>query len=177
MTETPRCDECYGKAVSTLRRWGGRWLCEQCFKDEAGLYPPHRQMELPLSTARAEFERCWPWLEASLEFGAFKHGGKIWVSHTKEDVWGRIVSGRCHFWPASESALITEFFTAPTGLKSHHNWLFGGDLSEIVSRMPAVEEFGRKHGAHRETGSGRRGWLRVFDGYKEIGVRKEKALI
>ena len=38
----------------------------------------------------AEFERCWPWLEASLnEFGA---------THTKDQVWETIYRGAI-LWP------------------------------------------------------------------------------
>ena len=126
---------------------------------------------------RDEFNRCWPWLEASLEFAAFKHDGHTWFSHHKEHVWERIIGKKCLFWPRTDSAIITEFYTSPTGLKSHHTWLAGGDLEQIVESMPNIENYGRQLGAHRQTGSGRRGWLRAFEGYQEIGVRKAKALI
>lgn len=43
--------------------------------------------------------------------------------------------------------------------------------------MPAIEEWGAKHGAHRQTSAGRLGWLRVFGGYRIIGYRKEKSLL
>ena len=126
---------------------------------------------------RAEFERCWPWLRASLEVNAFRHDGKLWFTHNKDHVWERIATGKAIFWPGKECVVITEFYTTPTGLVSHHNWLAGGKLDEIVAMMPAIEDYGRKHGAHRQTGSGRRGWLKAFDGYREIGVRKEKSLL
>ena len=125
---------------------------------------------------QSEFERCWPWIEASLEFGAYKHNGKIWPTHGKKHVWDRIYSGRAFFWPGKDCVFITEFINSPTGLKSHHNWLAGGDLDEIKSMMPVIEAWGKKHGCHRQLGSGRRGWLRAFDGYEEIGVRKQKDL-
>lgn len=128
---------------------------------------------------RGEFERCWPWLQASLEFAAFRHGdNNIWVTHNKQHVFERIITKRCLFWPASDCAVITERYISPTGLVSHHNWLAGGNLEQIVALMPNIERYGRDVlGAHRQTGSGRRGWLRAFEGYQEIGVRKAKALI
>ncbi len=127
--------------------------------------------------AEAEFERCWPWMEAALAEGAFLHNGKVWPSHNKEHVWERIVKGKCFFWPGKDCVIITEILTSPTGIKSHHTWLAGGKLEEIVTMMPKIEAWGRKHGCHRQTGSGRRGWLRAFEGYREIGTRKEKSLL
>ena len=132
--------------------------------------------EPELQDLAAEFERCWPWLEAALEFGAFKHNGVTIPSHRKEHVWERILSGRSLFWPGECCAIITEIHVSPTGLRSHHNWLAGGDLDEIVAMMPDIEDYGRQQGCHQQTGSGRRGWLRAFEGYREIGIRKAKPL-
>lgn len=81
--------------------------------------------------AKAEFERCWPWILASLEYAAFKYNGKIWFTHEKHHVWERIVTGKAYFWPGKECFVLTEFYVSPTGLKSHHTWLAGGNLKEI----------------------------------------------
>lgn len=124
-----------------------------------------------------EFERCWPWLEASLDFAAFKINDKTWPSHRKEHVWDRIIKGRSFFWPRETCALITEIHTSPTGLMNHHTWLAGGNLDEIVASMPLVEAWGKRRGCQQQTGSGRRGWLKKFQGYHEIGVRKAKPLV
>lgn len=132
---------------------------------------------MKLEEARIEFERCWPWLLASLEFAAFKHGDKVWFTHSKADVWERIVTGKCHFWPGKECVIVTEFYVSPTGLKSHHTWLAGGNLKEIVKMTPAIEDFGKRQGAHRQTGHGRLGWLRVLKGYRQTWIRREKSLI
>jgi hypothetical protein len=126
---------------------------------------------------RLEYERWWPWLEQSLLFGAFEYEGKLWPTHNKEHVWERIAKGKGFFFPFPKCAFITELHTAPTGLKSHHIWLTGGPMKEVVAKEPEIAEFGRKNGCHRQTGSGRRGWLRAFTGYREIGVRKSKSLI
>lgn len=129
-------------------------------------------------TLRSEFERLWPHMEAALEASGIRcPDGKVWLPQTKEDVWERIIWGRCHFWPGEESVIVTEFRTTPTGIKSQHNWLAGGNLEEIVGMMPRIEQWGRECGAHRQTGEGRRGWLRAFKGYREVGVRKEKLFV
>ena len=30
-----RCEVCHNKPATTLRRWAGEWLCEECFIDRA----------------------------------------------------------------------------------------------------------------------------------------------
>jgi hypothetical protein len=123
------------------------------------------------------FERCWPWLAASLEVSAYHHDGFIWPTNDKADVWARIASGRATLWPGSEGVFLTEFIFHASGLKSQNNWLAGGDLDEIAHMMPTIEDFARAHACHRSIGNGRRGWLRVFEGYTEYGVRKQKDLL
>lgn len=134
-------------------------------------------MPIERSLSIEEFERCWPWMEASLAHMAFEHNGKIWPTHRREHLWERIATRRVMFWPGSNFAIITEFHTSPTGLKSHHTWLAGGELEGIVKAMPTIENWGRANDCQRQTGNGRRGWLRAFDGYHEVGVRKAKSLI
>ena len=73
--------------------------------------------------------------------------------------------------------MVTEVYEHPSGLKSQNNWLAGGnDLAEIAHIVAKAEDWARDRGCHRAIGSGRRGWLGVFDGYTEIGVRKQKDL-
>jgi len=130
-----------------------------------------------LEELRAEFERCWPWIEASLEpSGLYRTDGSFWPAYEKRHVWERIVAGKVFFWPGKECVVLTEFRVTPTGIKSHHNWVAGGDLAEIKGMMPEIEEWGKQQGCHQQTGDGRDGWLRVFDGYQKVGVRKTKIL-
>src|SRR6266446_1686618 len=124
-----------------------------------------------LSDAAEAFERFWPLLLASLQpSGLVCPDGKLWLPHNKQSIWERISRGDAMLWPGEASAILTEVYQSPTGLRSHHTWLAGGDLDEIVYMMESVEQWGREHGCHRQTGSGRKGWLRKFVGYEEIGV-------
>jgi len=128
--------------------------------------------------AEQEFERLWPLLLASLEpSGLMCPNGKLWLPHNKASIWERIARGDALLWPGEASVILTETYQSVTGLRSHHNWLAGGELEEIKYMMGAVEQWGRNHGCHRQTGSGRRGWLKEFTGYEEIGVRKQKCLL
>jgi hypothetical protein len=119
---------------------------------------------------REQFDRCWPWLEASIE--CYGH------THTKEDIWRLIEKGYVDFWPGEASAWITEFWHHPTGLRTFHVWLAGGDLAEIMARSLELEQFARDHGAQRSIVSARKGWIRVAPpGYREISRRIMKVLI
>jgi hypothetical protein len=127
---------------------------------------------------RLEFERCWPWLEASLEpFALRLPDGKVWFTHEKKHVWESIIVGKVFFWPGQECVMLTEFRITPTGIKEHHVWLAGGKLQEIIELTPKTEEWGRQNGCHCQTGTGRRGWFRVLEGYKDVGARGTKNLI
>jgi len=126
----------------------------------------------------AEFDRCWPWIESSLDHSAFQMpDGTLWRMQEKHHVWEAIAAQKLFFWPGKECAITTRFITHPTGLKSQLTCSAGGKLEEIVGMMPAIEEFGRNNGCHRQLGEGRDGWLRVFDGYRKVGMRKEKSLL
>jgi hypothetical protein len=124
-----------------------------------------------------EFLRCWPWLKASLEFSAYRHNAIAYPTHEALHVWQRIATGKAKLWALSDSAIITEIIHHPTGLRSQNTWLAGGELGQIAEHMAVVEAWGRANGCHREIGNGRRGWLRVFNGYCEFGVRKQKVLL
>lgn len=125
----------------------------------------------------AEFDRCWPWLQAANETGGLSINGFVWCTHSKTDIWQRIVRGQAKLWPYDDCAFVTEIYYHPTGLRSHNTWLAGGEKNSIVAATPTIEEWGREHGCHRQTGNGRRGWLRELAGYEEIGTRRQKNLL
>ena len=112
-----------------------------------------------------EFERVWPLLEPALVGG----------EHNKESVFFALGQGERLLWTGKASAVVTEIFTHPSGLKVMLIWLAGGDLEEFMPWLPAVENWGREHGATEARISGRRGWMRKT-GYKELRTLMVKDL-
>ncbi len=133
------------------------------FKDPVGL--------------EAEFERCWPWLEAALAAFAYTHNDVVWPTHKKEHVLALITNNLAFFWPSKTCAIVTYFVKYPTGLKQHTTWLAGGELKEIKRMTLHIEEWGRKQGCHMQFGYGREAWVRVLDGYKKHGTNRSKDLV
>src|SRR5262245_40791584 len=142
------------------------------------------EQPLPTSTiwrakAEEEFRRCWPWIAASIEpSGLVMPNGKVWTAHNFQSVRLRFLQGKAFLWPGEASCVLTEVITHATGLRSHHNWCAGGELEEIKEIVRNSEKWGKeRYGCHRQTGEGRRGWLRAFEGYEEIGVKKQKSFL
>lgn len=125
---------------------------------------------------KAEFDRCWPWLEKSLLYNAYVKEGVPLPTHRKEHIWPRLTADRMLLWAGQESAILTSIVTYPTGLKIQHTFAAGGKRDGIKRMMVEVEAYGRAHGCHQQRGDGRLGWLRVFSGYRIIGYRKAKDL-
>ena len=113
-----------------------------------------------MPAAREEWERCRPWIEAALKYS----GG----SHTIEDVRDAVEAGRALLLAGRQSAMVCEVQTYPQ-LKSFHVWLAGGDLAEIRSSQPKLEDYARRLGCRRISIAGRRGWVRAIEdlGYRE----------
>ncbi len=116
-----------------------------------------------------EFERCWPWLDASLaSFGR---------THTKEQVFARIASGHAQMWTSEGGVIVGQVVTHPIGWSSFNIWLQGGELEHLKPMHPPIEAWARTHGCHRMTAWGRDGWLRVLDGWENCGTRRAKWLL
>ncbi len=114
-----------------------------------------------LEELKAEFERCWPWLWASLcEFGP---------THDKDQVWLRICTGRAFLWPGKNCVVLGEFIDHPIGFRSFSYWLQGGKLDELAALQPEIEEWAKTRGCRRGIGIGRDGWTRAMDGDWEKG--------
>lgn len=108
----------------------------------------------------AEFERVWPLLEGAVELGG---------EHDKWTVLAALEKGERQLWVGERSAVVTEMFTHPTGLRVMSIWLAGGELKEFLPWLPAVEAWGRARGAEQLRLSGRRGWAKLT-GYRELRV-------
>jgi hypothetical protein len=123
-----------------------------------------------LSELRAEFDRCWPWLEKSnKEFGP---------THTKEQIWQRIVYGKAFLWPAADAAILGEFIDHPIGIRSFNYWLQGGHLPTLQKMWPGVEDWAIRHGCEWAIGDGREGWTSVMQGdWRRTRVVRRKRLV
>jgi hypothetical protein len=114
---------------------------------------------LPLcdpQTLRSEFDRCWDWLWASLlEFGP---------THSKEQVWDRILEGRAYLWPEQRCVILGEIIYHPIGASSFNYWLQGGQLEQLSTMWAGIEAWAVANGCSAALGSGRRGWVRVMSG-------------
>lgn len=106
---------------------------------------------------KAEFERCWPWLWGSLcRYGC--------PTHTKEQVWQRLVTGKAFMWPGKGCVVVGEVVQHPIGYCSFNYWLQGGDIKELKTFHPQIEDWAKQAGCAQVTGGGRDGWVRAMDG-------------
>ncbi len=118
-----------------------------------------------------EWLRCKGWIEAALHRG----GDTL----TIEDVEERLASGQYVFWPALDSAMVTQ--VCKGRLENELNILLaGGRMGTLEAMLPSVEKFGRDMGCSLITVLGRKGWERSFvtqrAGYKTIAVLLGKRL-
>lgn len=106
-------------------------------------------------TLAEAWTRCRPWIA-----GAVRRFGEGSV----EDAEREIAAGRAWFVPGQKAAAVVQFTT------DANFWLAGGDLGEILERMPGVEAWARDLGCDRMTLIGRKGWERVLApvGYRPI---------
>ena len=97
----------------------------------------------------SEWERCRPYLEAALDHS---HDARL------EDLREMVVRGEAQFWPALDSAMLTELNTTGNTL---HIRLFGGNMDTLRDMLPVIEDYGRALGCTAITLTGRRGWERT----------------
>ena len=117
----------------------------------------------------AHFGRCRPWIDAALAAYPLR-------THTIEHVREALESGNCMLWPTANSAAVVEIVEHPTGLRTLHHWLAGGDLDELRETAGRVEAFAREHGFAAVTISGRPGWARALPGYRRVAALTMKDL-
>jgi hypothetical protein len=110
----------------------------------------------------SEFHRCRDWIQDALDYAEGEH--------EIEHVWAALKSGEAQLWPTSNGAVITTLRTYPTGEKAIVWWLAGGALAELKDTERAVSEWAKRQGCTRAVISGRRGWLKALDGYRETAT-------
>jgi hypothetical protein len=122
-----------------------------------------------LEQLAAEFDRCWPWLEAAVQ-----HGGS---HHTRESVWQGVIDGRFQFWPGVRSAAITHIDVFPTG-NVFRVWLVGGELDVVLAHEPDLAAWAEAKGCVSIELSGRHGWVKVLApyGYSPGGITMTRRL-
>lgn len=117
------------------------------------------------------FERCRPWLERALKY--------CYGTHTIEDIWAGIATGRYILWPMQNSAVLFEIVQHPR-VRVAYVFLAGGSLKEIEQQLPLMEAWARDQmGCSRAEFSGRAGWTRSFlprHGYHQQNVFMGKEL-
>jgi len=99
-----------------------------------------------------DWERCRGWIEAALT---------TCPTHNIDDVQTGISTGHFQFWPGERCAAVTEVNDYPR-VRMLHFWLLGGDLKELLTMRPMIEDWGRRVGCKAVTGEGRDAWGRVL---------------
>lgn len=89
-------------------------------------------------------------------------------THTFDDIYWMIVSGRLVWWPLEDSFMVTEVVEYPQA-KHYNVFLAGGDLRVIKAQQDKLVEAAKLAGCSELSLSGRRGWIKaLYDlGWKE----------
>ena len=109
---------------------------------------------------RSDWERCRPWIAAALPYA----GG----THAIEDVEDELVRGRLALLAGQRSAMLCEVRNYPR-LRALHIFLAGGDLAELKSFNPMMDDAARTLGCSRISIAGRPGWERAL---RDLGYQK-----
>lgn len=118
----------------------------------------------------SEWKRCWPWLQATLDFEGF----------LTPEAWylGEVVVGRMQLWPGEDSAGITRIEETAAGHVCVIE-LVGGTAAGLGAMLPAVEAWAVAHQCRAVRFWGRKGWSRILPasaGYGVDRVRLSKTL-
>ena len=99
------------------------------------------------------FAQVQPQLERALAYS----GG----THSIEDVFIGIAQGQFDFWVKNGSVGITEIIDHPQ-MRVLNVFLAAGEMGDLESAFPEVEEYARQAQCSRITLLGRQGWARSF---------------
>ncbi|MBT7943453.1 MAG: hypothetical protein HN719_08870 [Alphaproteobacteria bacterium] len=119
-----------------------------------------RQIEPIATSFWAEWRRLRHHILAALE-----HAGG---THSEDDVLDLLRAGQAQFWPAANSAMVTEIVGYPQG--SHCRiWLAGGEYDELRAlERDMVIPWASSMGCRRIELVGRKGWARRLTDYNEV---------
>ena len=110
--------------------------------------------------SQSDWERCRPWIEAALPYA----GG----THTIEDIEAEMRRGQLAMIAGQRSAVLCEIRNYPR-LRALHIFLAGGDLMELKSFNPMMDNAARSMGCSRISIAGRHGWERALS---DLGYAK-----
>jgi len=98
---------------------------------------------------------------------ALEHAGD---THTEHDILDLLRNDQAQFWPAENSAMITEIVGYPNG--NHCRiWLAGGEYDELRElERDRLIPWARSQGCRRIELVGRKGWARRLKDYKEVAT-------
>ena len=96
---------------------------------------------------------------------ALEHAGG---THSEDDVLDLLRADQAQFWPAANSAMVTEIVGYPQG--SHCRiWLAGGEYDELRAlERDMVIPWASSMGCRRIELVGRKGWARRLNDYQEV---------
>ena len=96
---------------------------------------------------------------------ALEHAGG---THSEDDVLDLLRADQAQFWPAANSAMVTEIVGYPQG--SHCRiWLAGGEYDELRAlERDMVIPWASSVGCRRIELVGRKGWARRLTDYNEV---------
>lgn len=117
-----------------------------------------------------EFKRCSQWIEGALEYA----NGEFDL----QDIADGIGRNQYMLWTCATAALVTQFAQVK-GRVTIHLFLAGGDLAGVEALVRECEAWGRQHGCHAMTLTGREGWKKSFlkpMGFKDVNISMHKEL-
>lgn len=115
----------------------------------------------------AQWERCHKYISDALAYA----GG----THTMEDVYHAVATGKAQFHPLEKSAIITEIVDYPQRAICRI-WLAGGELDELMQAEKSIAVWAKSLGCDAMEIIGRKGWQRQLKDYTATAVILAKDL-
>lgn len=97
---------------------------------------------------------------------------------TFETLIGEILERRATLWLGAKSLIVTEILQYPTGVRWVSVRIGTGDMEELKTMLPEIEDYAKRKGCVGVEGAVRKGWARVGRpmGYEPSHIFIEKAL-